>query len=133
PYDHSTDIGEATDLYLQQPEHVAALQTLYNQWELIAVTALWQRDSDGQLLPLVLAGDWSGYNIRDNGPPWTFTKITAPDPVGTPDNYNWLTTTIHVATSGGDTTPGTHYFVLVGVETYATQWGGATIGIDGIT
>ncbi len=66
-------------------------------------------------------------------PPWTFTRIRAPDPVGTPDGYNWLTTTIHVATSGGDTTPGTHQFVLVGHENYATQWGGVTIGIDGVT
>jgi hypothetical protein len=132
-YDLSTDIGETTDLSLQQPDQVAALQTLYNQWQRITVPALWQTDSDYGLLPLVLAGDWNGFNIGDDGPPWTFTLITAPDPVGTPDAYNWLTTTIHVATSGGDTTPGTHHFVLVGDENYATQWGGATIEIDGVT
>jgi hypothetical protein len=132
-YDLSTDIGETTDLSLQQPAQVAALQTLYNQWQLIAVPAFWQRHLDALLLPLVLAGDWNGYDKQQHGPPWTFTLITAPDPVGTPDAYNWLTTTIHVATSGGDTTPGTHQFVLVGHEIYATQWGGATIGIDEVT
>jgi len=97
------------------------------------VPALWQTSSDFLLLPLVLAGDWNGFNIGDDGPPWTFTRITAPDPVGTPDAYNWLTTTIHVATNGGDTTAGTHQFVLVGDRNYATQWGGATIGIDEVT
>ena len=132
-YDLSTDIGETTDLSQQQPDQVAALETLYNQWQRIAVPALWQRNSDAGLLPLVLAGDWNGFNIGDDVPPWRFTKITAPDPVGTPDAYNWLTTTIHVATSGGDTTPGIHQFVLVGHESYATQWGGETIEIDGVT
>jgi hypothetical protein len=132
-YDLSTDIGETADLSLQQPDQVAALQALYNQWQRIAVPALWQKDSDQLFLPLVLAGDWNGFNIRELVPPWSFTIITAPDPVGTPDAYNWLTTTIHVATSGGDTTPGTHQFVLVGRESYAMQWGGATIGIDGVT
>ena len=132
-YDLSTDIGETTDLSQQQPDQVAALQTLYNQWQRIAVPTLWQENNDQQLLPLVLAGDWNGFNIGDDVPPWRFTRITAPDPVGTPDAYNWLTTTIHVATNGGDTTPGAHQFVLVGHESYATQWGGATIGIDGVT
>jgi hypothetical protein len=132
-YDLSTDIGETTDLSLQQPDQVTALQTLYNQWQRIAVPTLWQTDSDEGLLPLVLAGDWNGFNIEDDVSPWRFTEITAPDPVGTPDAYNWLTTTIHVATNGGDTTPGTHQFVLVGDENYATQWSGATIGIDGVT
>ena len=79
-YDLSTDIGETTDLSLQQPAQVAALQTLYNQWQRIAVPALWQKDSDKRLLPLVLAGDWNGFNITDHGPPWSFTRITAPDP-----------------------------------------------------
>ena len=132
-YDLSTDIGETTDLSQQQPDQVAALQTLYDQWQNIAVPTLWQRNLDTALLPLVLAGDWNGFNIRDLVLPWSFTRIWAPDPVGTPDGYNWLTTTIHVATSGGDTTPGTHQFVLVGNENYATQWGGVTIGIDGVT
>ena len=132
-YDLSTDIGETTDLSQQQPDQVAALQRLYNQWQLIAVPALWQKDSDNRFLPLVLPGDWNGFNIGDDGPPWSFSRITAPDPVGTPDAYNWLTTTIHVATTGGDTTPGTHQFVIVGHESYATQWGGATIEIDGVT
>jgi arylsulfatase A-like enzyme len=132
-YELSTDIGETTDLSLQQPDQVAALQTLYNQWQRTALPALWRRNSDVQLLPLVLAGDWNGFNIGDEVAPWSFSRIKAPDPVGTPDAYNWLATTIHIATNGGDTTPGTHQFVLVGDKTYATQWGGATIGIDGVT
>ncbi len=66
-YDLSTDIGETTDLSQQQPDQVAALQTLYNQWQNIAVPALWQRHLDASLLPLVLAGDWNGFNIQDLG------------------------------------------------------------------
>ncbi len=132
-YDLATDIGETTDLSQQQPGQVAALQTLYNQWQRIAVPAIWQESLDGDLSPLVVAGDWDGFNIGDDRPPWRFTEITAPDPVGTPDAYNWFTNTIHAAANGGDTTPGTHQFVLVGHQSYATQWGGATIRIDGVT
>lgn len=34
--------------------------------------------------------------------------------------------------TGGDTTPGTHNFVLVGGQTYTHQWGGATITINAL-
>jgi hypothetical protein len=61
------------------------------------------------------------------------TSVTAPDLQGTPDAYNWYTTTIHVATTGGDTTPGTHSFVLIGADKYSEQWGGVTINIDNTT
>ena len=39
-------IGETTDLSQQQPAQVAALQTLYNQWQRIAVPATWQESLD---------------------------------------------------------------------------------------
>jgi len=58
-------------------------------------------------LALVLAGNWNGFNKDDLNAPLNLTRVTAPDLQETPDAYNWLTTTIHVATIGGDTTPGT--------------------------
>ena len=84
-------------------------------------------------LPLVLAGDWNGFNKDDPNPPWSLTKITAPDLQGTPDAFNWFTNTIHVATTGGDTTPGDHSFALVGAGSYSKQWGGVVINIDDAT
>ena len=132
-YDLSTDIGETTNLASTEPDEVATLQSLYNQWQLIAVPALWQKDSDNHLLPLVLAGDWNGYNINDTSSPWSFSEIYCPDPVGTPDAYNWLTSTIHVSSAGGDTTPGVHSFNIVAAHNLMTQWGGTTINIDNIT
>jgi hypothetical protein len=132
-YDLSSDIGEAHDLANTQPDQVNSLQNLFKQWELLAVPALWQKDSDNYLLPLVMAGDWNGYNIYDTSAPWSFGEIWCPDPVGTPDAYNWLTSTIHVSSNGGNTTPGVHSFSDVGAYNLATQWGGATIKIDDIT
>ena len=68
------------------------------------------------ILPVVLAGDWNGFNKDDLNPPWNLLRTTAPDPVGTPDAYNWLTDTIHVSSTAGDTTPGDHTFTIVGAE-----------------
>ena len=59
--------------------------------------------------------------------------ITAPDLQGTPDAFDWITNTIHVSTSGGDTTPGVRTFALVGSKSYSKQWGGVTINIDNTT
>lgn len=132
-YDLDIDIGETTDLANLRPNDVVALQDFYNHWELNAIPALWQKDSDNQLLPLVLAGDWNGYNIYDSHLPWVFSKITAPDASGTPDAYNWLTSTIHVLRDGGDTTPGTHLFNIVANGNLKTQWGTTTINVDNIT
>ena len=65
--------------------------------------------------------------------PWRLTRITAPGVEGTPDAFNWFKNTIHVATTGGDTTPGLHSFALVGDNSYSKQWGGVTINVDGTT
>jgi len=132
-YDLSKDIGETTDLANLRPNDVATLQDFYNHWELNAVPTLWQKDSDNQMLPLVMAGDWNGYNINDTHYPWAFSEITAPDTTGTPDAYNWFTSTIHVSTDGGDTTPGTHLFNIVAKGNFKTQWGTTTIDVDNIT
>ena len=61
------------------------------------------------------------------------TSITAPGPEGTPNAFNWFVNLVHVAATGGDTTPGTHSFVVVDAHSWATQWGGVTINIDGTT
>ena len=80
----------------------------------------------------ILVGDWNGFT-KNAGAPWALTTIMAPDAKGTPDGYNWFTTTIKAATSAGDTTPGVHSFAVVVNRDYHKQWGGATINIDGIT
>ena len=87
------------------------------------------------LHPLVLAGDWNAFNESDSTLPWRLTRVTAPavPGTGTPDAFNWFTNTVHVATTGGDTTPGVHSFAFVGGTSYSNQWGGVTINIDGTT
>ena len=132
-YDLPGDISERYNLAATQPERVADLERRYAQWTLDTIPDIWQKDSDTILLPMVLAGDWNDFNKDDLNPPWNLTRVTAPDEEGTPDAYNWFKNTIHVATTGGDTTPGTHSFTLVGHDSYSTQWGGATINIDGAT
>jgi hypothetical protein len=91
---------------------------------------LWQKNSDDEFVPLVLAGDWNGFNKDDSNPPWSLGVVSAPDLQGTPDGFNWFTNTIHVAATGGDTTPGTHSFALIGLGSYAKQWGGVAIKVD---
>ncbi len=132
-YNLTEDIGESQDLAATQPGNVAYLQSRYRLWTLDTIPDLWQNDSDTLLLPMVLAGDWNGFNKGDLNPPWNLTRITAPDAEGTPDAYNWFKNTIHVATTGGDTTPGAHSFTLVGLDSYSTQWGGVEINIDSTT
>ena len=133
-YNLINDIGETQDLAAIQPADVNALTKLYAQWTLDTIPPIWQKPSGVfEFLPLVLAGDWNGFNKDDPNPPWSLTTITAPDLQGTPDAFNWFTNTIHVATTGGDTTPGTHSFTLVGAGSYLTQWGGVTINIDNST
>jgi len=132
-YNLTADIGETQDLAAVQPQDVASLTQLYSQWTLNTTFPIWQKNTDMVLLPLVLAGDWNGFNKSDTNPPWRMTAVTAPDLQGTPDSYNWFTTTIHAATTGGDTTPGTHSFVLTGTNGWSKQWGGVTINIDGTT
>ena len=131
-YDLPNDIREDQDLSLTQPDDVASLKQLYDQWNTETVFPLWQ-ESDYFPDALVLAGDWNGFAKNDSTPPWAVTSITAPGPAGTPDAFNWFVNLVHVAATGGDTTPGTHSFVLVAAHSWATQWGGVTINIDGTT
>ena len=44
-------------------------------------------------------------------------------PMRAPDGFNWFTTTVRVAATGGDTTPGDHSFVLVGARSYCQPMG----------
>ena len=132
-YNLSSDIGETQDLAATQPADVSSLTQLYAQWSLNTIPPVWQDNTDLGLLPLVLAGDWNGFNKDDSNLPWRLTAITAPDLQGTPDAYNWYTNTIHVAVTGGDTTPGVHSFALVGTDSYREQWGGVTININDTT
>jgi arylsulfatase A-like enzyme len=127
----STDIGESQNLAQIQPGDVASLNQLYGQWNAEMIAPLWQQQ-DTVLNRMVLAGDWNGFNKDDSAFPWRLTKITARGAQGTPDGFDWFRNTIHVAATGGDTTPGTHSFVLLGGN-YSTQWGGATINIDATT
>ena len=134
-YDLSNDVSESQDLALTRPTDVDALQQLYAQWNTQTISTLWRREYSPGLQPLVLAGDWNRFNISDSHLPWLLTRITAPATpgTGTPDASNWFTNTIHVAATGGDTTPGLHSFALVAGRTYSTQWGDVTINIDGTT
>ncbi|TMP95377.1 MAG: hypothetical protein E6L08_01845, partial [Verrucomicrobia bacterium] len=127
----STDISESQNLAQSQPGNLASLNQLYGQWNAQMIEPLWV-DPQAILFPMVLAGDWNGFNKDDTSPPWSLTRITAPGAQGTPDGYDWFTNTIHVAATGGDTTPGLHSFAIVG-GSYSTQWGGATINIDATT
>jgi len=132
-FDLNDDIHEDNNLASSRPEDVAALQSLYSKWTLDTVPPLWQQGTQFNSLPQVLAGDWNGFDKDDTSPIWRLTRVTAPGPGAAPDGFNWFTTTVHVAASGGDTTPGDHSFVLVGARTYASQWGGVTIKIDDAT
>ena len=132
-YNLHDDIGETTDLAAAQPSDVSRLRNLYDQWETKLIAPLWQKDKDWQFAPVVLAGDWNNFNKDDNSAPWQLRRISAPAVGGTPDGYSWFVNTIHVASNGGDTRPGAHSFVVIGHNSYATQWGGETINIDNTT
>jgi arylsulfatase A-like enzyme len=132
-YDLHNDIGETTDLAAARPADVTRLRNLYNQWQTKLIAPLWQKDKDWQLAPIVLAGDWNNFNKDDDATPWKLTRISAPAAGGTPDGYSWFVNTIHVASQGGDTTPGTHLFTVIGHNSYATQWGGEAININNTT
>jgi arylsulfatase A-like enzyme len=133
-YNLLSDIGETQDLAAIRSTAVSALTGLYARWTLDTIPPIWHKYSDRfQFLPLVLAGDWNGFNKDDSNSPWMLTEISAPGVQGAPDGFNWLTNTIHVATTGGDTTPGEHSFALVSAGSYSQQWGGVTINIDDAT
>jgi arylsulfatase A-like enzyme len=130
-YDLNADIGETTNLAALDVGDVETLQGIYNLWNLETIPPLWQ-GTQFPTNPLVLVGDWNGFDVNNAMAPWSLVRKTAPNPKGTPDNFTWFTSTLHVAANGGDTTPGTHTFVLVGDKTWAEQWGGVTIDIDAI-
>jgi len=110
---------------------VASLQESWNQWNAQMIEPLWAVPNGWTPNPLVLAGDWNGFNITNVASPWKLTQVSAPGIQGSPDGFGWYTNTIHVASDqSGDTTPGLHSFVLVANQTYANQWGGVTINID---
>ena len=133
-YNLPNDIAETQNLAASQPGDVVSLQNLYDQWTAAnLIPPVWQFNTNFPK-SLILAGDWNTFQIGGSTPaPWQLTRITAPGVDGTPDGFNWFTNTIHVAATGGDTTPGVHSFTLVGDNSYSTQWGGATINIDGTT
>lgn len=132
-YNLSNDIGEAQDLSASQAGDVDSLSNLFAQWSLKTISPIWQKNHDFKFTPLVLAGDWNNFNKSDSSAPWKLAKVSAPSLQGTPDAFNWFTNTIHVAASGGDTTPGKHSFVLTGNNSYSVQWGGLPITIDEAT
>jgi arylsulfatase A-like enzyme len=132
-YDLHNDIGETTDLAAARPADVTRLRNLYDQWQTKLIAPLWQEHMAWPLAPVVLAGDWNNFNKDDDTAPWQLTRISAPAVGGTPDGYSWFVNTIHVASGGGDTTPGTHSFVVIGHNSYATQWGGEAININSVT
>jgi hypothetical protein len=132
-YDLSTDIGEISNLANTDPSDLNTLANLYASWSNGLSPADWTYNTSAFVTPLVIAGDWNAYNKGDNNSPWRLNKVTAPGVNGTPDSQNWFTNTIHVAQTGGNTTPGTHSFVLVAGNSFANQWVGTTINIDGRT
>ena len=124
-YNLATDIAEGQNLAAAQPAEVASLNNLYTQWSKKLISPLWMGTSSGSattLAKLTLAGDWNAFNKDDSSPPWQLTLINAPDPNGTPDGFEWLVNTIHVAATGGDTMPGLHSFTLVANGSYLHQW-----------
>ena len=131
-YNLTNDLSETNDMALTHPKLVNSLKKKFAQWNSTTIPPLWTQ-TDFSSLPLVLAGDWNAFNKDDLTPPWVLLRTSAPGEEGTPDGFNWFTTTIHVAATGGDTTPGSHTFAIVGAQSYATQWGGAVINVDGST
>jgi len=72
------------------------------------IAPLWQNQSFPEITKMVLAGDWNAFNKDDTALPWNLTRITAPDPQGTPDGFDWFINSMHIATAGWDTAPGVH-------------------------
>ena len=128
----STDIGESQNLAQTQPGDLASLNQLYGQWNAQMIAPLWQTAGTANSRWF-----WQGTGMA-------FNKDDPSSPVEPdknhrawacrvrPDGFDWFINTIHVAATGGDTTPGLHSFAIVG-GSYSTQWGGATINIDATT
>jgi uncharacterized repeat protein (TIGR01451 family) len=131
-YNLDNDIGETQDLSLSHPADAQSLKTLYSDWETELIAPLWAPPNDWYPSPIVLIGDWNRFN-KDAAAPWALTTLTPVDGKPVPDGYDWFLTTIHAATSGGNTTPGVHSFAVMAKRNYAQQWGGVTINVDGTT
>jgi len=131
-YNLDSDIGETQDLSVSRPADLQALKALYNGWETQLIAPLWALPNVWQPSPIVLVGDWNGYN-KYAASPWALTRIRPLDGKPTPDGYTWFVTTVHAATTGGDTTPGLHSFAVMANNSYSRQWGGVTINVDGTT
>ncbi len=131
-YDLDYDIGETQDLSVTRPADLQALKALYSQWETQLIAPLWTAPNVWQPFPLLLVGDWNGYN-KNAAAPWALAMIRPVDGKPTPDGYTWFLTTIHVATTGGDTGPGLHSFAVMAYNNYSHQWGGVTSNVNGTT
>jgi hypothetical protein len=134
-YNLTNDIGETQNLADSNPADVARLLQSYNNWNVDMVAPFFQFNSSflsGLPDAIAIAGDWNNFGVYHTEPPWGLSWITAPGTNGTPDGINWFSGIIHAAATGGDTTPGTHKFVLVGGQTYANQWGGISMAVDAI-
>ena len=131
-YNLDNDIGETQDLSLSRRADAQSLKTLYGDWERELIAPLWAPPNDWHPSPIVLVGDWNGFN-KDAAAPWALTTLTPVDGKPGPDGYDWFLTTIHAATSGGNTTPGVHSFAVMAKQNYSQQWGGVTINVDGTT
>ncbi len=77
-----------------------------------------------------LPGTWDGFNAADTSGPFRMNKVSPP---GTPAGSDWFTNVMFVAASGGDVTGGTYQFKLAAEGSFASNWGGATVSIDGTT
>src|SRR5437868_2565770 len=131
-YDLGSDIGETQDLALTRPADLQTLKGLYGEWETQLIAPAWAPPNVWQPSPIVLVGDWNGYN-KYAAAPWVLTRIRPVDGNPTPDGYTWFLTTIHAAITGGDTTPGLHSFAVMANNNYSNQWGGVTVNVDGTT
>ncbi len=77
-----------------------------------------------------IPGTWDGYNAADTTAPFRMNKVSAP---GTPGGADWFTNVMFVAASGGDVTGGTYQLKLAADGSFASNWGGSTVAIDGTT
>ncbi len=77
-----------------------------------------------------LPGTWDGFNAANTNPPFRMNKVSPP---GTPGGADWFTNVMFVAAAGGDVTGGTYQVKLAADGSFASNWGGSTVTIDGTT
>src|ERR1051325_11296755 len=94
----------------------------------LIMSAIWALGSSAHAWTNInIPGDWDGWNQADNSRPWLLNKVSPP---GTPAGVDWHTNVVYAASSGGDSTTGTHQYKMVGDQNWANQWSGATVTID---